>query len=197
MAFILDIDLDYFPLFEEPVCRLDEVLEWAERPVDFIVDEHHKVMKPWVAAIKNNVIETPTFVLHVDEHHDMLSEHRPVQSGNFIYFVLRRWKNCHVHWLTTAPIDYPDAWLSDEAWQSVRARFSSGSRLNATWPKPDLVSVCTSPGFVESSLARRLLERIAHLGYWPNAWPEESQLKVAPMPAPDMTKPELRKLGNR
>ena len=45
MSCILDIDLDYFRLFNDPIRRLDEVLEWARRPVDLTVDKHHKVLK--------------------------------------------------------------------------------------------------------------------------------------------------------
>ncbi len=163
MAFILDIDLDYFHLFKNPIDRLEEVLEFAGRPVDFIVEKHHEVVKRWDSAIKKGVIDPPTFILHVDEHHDMLSEHPPMQFGNFIYFVMLKWKKCHVHWLTEDPIDYPDMWLSEDAWKSVRGRFSSGSSLEHEWshPKPDLVSVCTSPGFIDKSLCSRLLERIA------------------------------------
>ena len=74
MSCILDIDLDYFRLFNDPIRRLDKVLGWARRPVDVIVDEHHKVLKHWDRAIGKGVIEAPTFILHVDEHHDMLSE---------------------------------------------------------------------------------------------------------------------------
>ena len=68
MSCILDIDLDYFRLFSDPIRRLDEVLEWARRPVDLIVDEHHQVLKYWARATANGVIEAPTFILHVDEH---------------------------------------------------------------------------------------------------------------------------------
>ena len=105
MSCILDIDLDYFRLFNDPIRRLDEVLGWAGRPVDLIVDEHHKVLKYWDRAIEKGVIEAPTFILHVDEHHDMLSEQPPVLFGNFLYFAMRKWPDCRVHWLTENPID--------------------------------------------------------------------------------------------
>ncbi len=82
MAFILDIDLDYFQFFKNPIGRLEEVLQFARRPVDFIVDKHHKVVKRWDTAIKKGIIRAPTFILHVDEHHDMLSEHPPMQFGS-------------------------------------------------------------------------------------------------------------------
>ena len=52
MSCILDIDLDYFRFFNDPIRRLDEVLEWARRPVDLIVDEHHEVLKHWDTAIR-------------------------------------------------------------------------------------------------------------------------------------------------
>jgi len=161
MSFILDLDLDYFGLFKYPVKRLDAVLHWARRPIEVIVDHHHKVLDHWDSAVKAGRIDQPTFILHVDEHHDMLSEQRPIQFGNFLYFVMLKWPTCRVHWLNKGPIDYPDMWLSEEAWQRVGSRFTSGSRLNPSWPEPDFVSVCTSPGFVEEPLRRELLERIA------------------------------------
>ena len=167
MSCILDIDLDYFRLFSDPIRRLDEVLEWARRPVDLIVGEHHKVLKHWDRAIAKGAIKAPTFILHVDEHHDMLSERPPVLFGNFLYFAMRKWPDCQVHWLNKDPIDDPTVWLSEGAWASVGGRFRSGARLNSKWPRPQLVSVCTSPGFIEKSLSQELLERIDELGLGP------------------------------
>ncbi len=161
MSFIVDIDLDYFRLFKAPLRRLDQVLKCAGRPVDFIVDHHHEVVERWETAISEGIIGTPTFILHIDEHHDMLGEQLPMNLGNFMYFVMQKWSHCHVCWLTKEPIDHPAMWLSEEAWESVRARWRSVSRLDSRWPQPDLVSVCTSPGFIEESLSRRLLQRIA------------------------------------
>jgi hypothetical protein len=161
MSFILDIDLDYFGLFRHPIKRLDAVLHWARRPIDVIVQYHHEVLGHWDSAVKEGRIDQPTFILHIDEHHDMLGEQPPIQFGNFLYFGMLKWPACRVHWLTKAPIDYPDMWLSEEAWQRVASRFTSGARLNANWPKPDFISVCTSPGFVEEPLRQELLERIA------------------------------------
>ena len=34
---------------------------------------------------------------------------------------------------------------------------------------PELVSVCTSPGFIEKSLSQELLKRIDELGYGSNS----------------------------
>ena len=172
MSCILDIDLDYFRLFNDPIRRLDEVLEWARRPVDLTVDKHHKVLKHWNRAIAKGVIKAPTFILHADEHHDMLSEQPPVLFGNFLYFAMRKWPDCRVHWLTKDPIDDPTMWLSEDAWSSVGDRFRSGSSLNSKWPMPELVSVCTSPGFIEKSLSQELLERIDELGYGPSKMSE-------------------------
>lgn len=57
--------------------------------------------------------------LHVDEHHDMMSEMPPVNFGSFMYFAMREWPECRVHWVMPDPIDYPDMWLSDEVWDAV------------------------------------------------------------------------------
>jgi hypothetical protein len=61
--------------------------------------------------------------------------------------------------VTPHPIDFPDIWLSEKAWRSVSRRFDCASGLSPSWPKPDLVSVCTSPGFVEDQLCQELLAR--------------------------------------
>ena len=50
-------------------------------------------------------------------------------------------------------IDSPAMWLDDEIWDSLRRRFSQGPQRPARWPKPDVVSVCTSPEFVVPNLA--------------------------------------------
>ena len=74
MSSILDIDLDYFYFFDKPVEELDRLLAWAGRPVDFVVEHHHEAFERWVNAVKHRVIRAPQFILHVDEHHDMLSD---------------------------------------------------------------------------------------------------------------------------
>ena len=122
MSFILDIDLDYFGLFNDPIIKLVKILRWADRPVDSIIDLHHKALKEWSKAIKKGLIDKPIFILHIDEHHDMLGETPPVQFGNFIFFALQQWPDCHVHWLTRNPIDHPQMWLSESAWELVSGR---------------------------------------------------------------------------
>lgn len=77
---------------------------------------HHEVLDHWESAIKVGRIDHPTFILHVDEHHDMLSEQRPIQFGNFLYFVMLKWPACRVHWLAKAPIDYPDMCGQQAVW---------------------------------------------------------------------------------
>ena len=41
MSVILDIDLDYFRCSDEPLKRLNELLAWANRPVDSVFTNHH------------------------------------------------------------------------------------------------------------------------------------------------------------
>ena len=160
MSAILDIDLDYFRFFDSPVERLDELLAWADRPVDALFDEHHEAFKFWIHAVSRGAIDTPEFILHVDEHHDMLGERPPANFGNFLYFAMRRWPTCKVHWLVDMKIDSPAQWLSEEAWASVARRFTTGNRLRCNWRKPDIVTVATSPGFLEEALRKRLMRRI-------------------------------------
>jgi hypothetical protein len=86
MTSILDIDMDYFNLLDDPLDRLNELLDWAKRPVDKVVDHHHKSLEYWKQALSKRSLAAPQFILHVDEHHDMLGETRPIQFGNFLYF---------------------------------------------------------------------------------------------------------------
>lgn len=160
MSVILDIDLDYFGLFEQPMTELERLLTWAGRPVDFVVEHHHEAYTRWKQMVAAHVVPSPHLIIHADEHHDMLSERPPANLGNFIYFVLRHWPDCPVVWVTPQPIDYPDLWLSDDAWAAVSSRFECARRFRRRWPQPDVVSVCSSPDFIDARLSRRLLERV-------------------------------------
>ena len=153
---ILDIDLDYFNLVDDPVRRFRELLAWACRPVDFFVEEHHRVLRLWRARIKKGSMVPPTHILHVDEHHDMMDEKISPNIANVMFHAMRRWPRCRVHWLVEDPIDSPEMWLNEKAWRSLAPRFSMGPRRPRGWPKPDLVSVCTSPDFICPDLRQRL-----------------------------------------
>jgi hypothetical protein len=87
----------------------------------------------------------------------MFCERRPIGLGNFLYFAMQQWPDCRLHWQVNKPIDLPSTWLSDEAWDSVANRFTMGPRRKREWPKPDIVTVCTSPGFVDERLAAKLV----------------------------------------
>lgn len=163
MSSILDIDLDYFAILDNPVKRLKDLLEWGNQPVEIIVEQHHKILKQWETCIKKGIIDPPTYVLHVDEHHDTMDEKRTPNVANFIYHAMRKWTNCHVHWLVEQPIDSPEMWLSENAWNTINQRFSIGAQRPQDWPKPDLVSVCTSPEFIDKTLRCRLQE---HIDLW-------------------------------
>ena len=166
MSVILDIDLDYFALFKQPVAELERLLDWAQRPVDFVVQHHHEAYRRWRHLVTEGAIRRPDFILHADEHHDMMSDRPPANFGSFLYFAMRQWPKCRVVWLTPQPIDSPDLWLSDDAWDAVSSRFRCAKRFRQDWPKPDLVSVCTSPDFIDKGLSEVLLERVS--GSWHN-----------------------------
>ena len=51
-------------------------------------------------------------------------------AGNFLYFAMRRWPNCRVHWLVDVKIDSPEQWLPEDEWKSLARRFTIGSRWN-------------------------------------------------------------------
>jgi hypothetical protein len=153
---ILDIDLDYFNEIPEPVVRLEQLLNWAACPVSMVVERHNHAFTRWKKKCQAHGIE-PSHILHVDEHHDMMDQREQTNISNFMFHAMRMWPQCRVHWLVQHPIDSPTMWLEDEMWDSLRRRFSYGPHRPARWPKPDLVSVCTSPSFVPLNLAEQLL----------------------------------------
>lgn len=157
MSSILDIDLDYFTLMKDPVKSLEDLLAWAKCPVSFVVDKHHKALGRWIKLVSNRTMGEPEHVLHVDEHHDMMDEGQPLNIANFLFHAMRRWPKVRVHWLVDEPLDDPSVWLSEEAWKTVSDRFTWGPKRPKKWPKPQIVSVCTSPEFVSLKLRRELL----------------------------------------
>ena len=157
MSSILDIDLDYFNLADDPVRELQDLLAWADRPVAFVVDRHHDVLPRWTTRIRRGTLLPPQFILHVDEHHDMMNEKLTPNIANVMYHAMIRWPACRVCWMANGRIDDPSQWLEYWTWEDLKGRFRMVDRLPSRWPKPDLVSVCTSPEFVEPDLLRRLI----------------------------------------
>ena len=143
MCSILDIDLDYFNQLPEPGVSLEHLLNWAGRPVSMVMERHNHAFARWRTKWR-----THNIILHVDKHHDMMDQRPQTNIANFMFHAMRVWPQCRVHWLVQYPIDSPDMWLEDEMWDSFRSRFTHGPHRPARWPKPDLVSVCTSPDFV-------------------------------------------------
>ena len=165
MSSILDIDLDYFSLMENPEGRLQELLEWGACPVTFIVENHHKAYSRWKNLVEKGKLTQPSHILHVDEHHDMMDQKRTTNIANFMYHAMQMWDNCRVHWMVQYPIDSPEMWLKDDVWESLSGRFSVDSGRPHGWPKPDIVSVCSSPDFVSDDLLQRLLVIAKELGH--------------------------------
>jgi hypothetical protein len=157
MSSILDIDLDYFNLLENPEQRLHELLEWGDCPIAFVVEKHHKAYSRWKDRVKRGTPAQPSHILHVDEHHDMMDEKRNTNIANFMYHAMRTWEHCRVHWMVDTPIDSPEIWLDDDVWKSFSQRFSIGPNRPHGWPKPEIVSICTSPEFINIDLLQRLL----------------------------------------
>jgi hypothetical protein len=160
MSSILDIDLDYFNLLEDPLRRFDELLEWAGRPVAFIVERHHEAFARWKGRVRRGTLEEPQWILHVDEHHDMMDEKKNSNIANVMYQAMRAWPTCRAHWLVENNIDSPDMWLSQDTWAELRTRFSAGYERPLRWPKPDLVCVCTSPGFAREGIREQLIDLV-------------------------------------
>ena len=157
MYSILDIDLDYFNLLPEPGVSLENLLNWAGLPVSMIVERHNHAFARWKTKLRTHGI-VPTHILHVDEHHDMMDQRPQTNIANFMFHAMRIWSQCRVHWLVQYPIDSPAMWLDDDTWDLFRHRFTHGPHRPARWPKPDLVSVCTSPDFVSPAVTQELLK---------------------------------------
>jgi len=103
MSSILDIDLAYFAVIERPLDRLKELLYWGGRPVTIVTDRHHEVLSCWKTAQDKGTIATPSHILHVDEHHDMMDEQRRRNIANFVYHAMLLRPSCRLFWL----VDYP------------------------------------------------------------------------------------------
>ena len=157
MSSILDIDLDYFDQMDDPVQRLSQLLAWAACPVAFVVENHHEAFRRWMDCVDNGRLPEPQYILHADEHHDMMDETAKPNIANFIYHAMRIWPQVRVHWLVEQAIDSPSMWLSEETWMVLSERFTFGARRPRNWPKPDLVSVCTSPEFVSVTRRKELM----------------------------------------
>ncbi len=157
---ILDIDLDYFNLMDSPVAALHELLEWAQRPISIVVERHSQVLRAWHLEMDSRGLPEPTHILHVDEHHDMMNERSNVNIANVMVHAMQLWSACRVHWLVTEAIDSPGMWLDETTWRCLRQRFSTGSVRPPRWPKPEIVSVCISPEFVEEPLRDQLMAAI-------------------------------------
>jgi hypothetical protein len=160
MYSILDIDLDYFNQMPDPALRLKQLLDWAGCPVSMVVERHNNAFSRWRQRWCIHCI-TPSHILHVDEHHDMMDQRQQTNIANFMFHAMDIWPHCRVHWLVQHPIDSPAMWIEDETWNSFRRRFSYGPHRPVRWPKPDLVSVCTSPDFVSPMLLEQLLEVVS------------------------------------
>jgi hypothetical protein len=157
MCSILDIDLDYFNLISNPAQKLSKLLKWASCPIFFVVENHHEVLPLWKKYVKKEHFHEPEYLLHVDEHHDMMDEKSKPNIGNVVYHAMKTWLNLRVHWMVDNRIDSPTMWLSEDAWKSVSARLTWSSHRPRNWAKPRMVSVCTSPEFVPMSLHNDLM----------------------------------------
>ena len=160
MYSILDIDLDYFNEIENPNNVLHDILCWAGRPADFIVEKHSHALPRWEKRLSRTNNHAPSHILHMDEHHDMMDERTITNIGNVMYQAMRIWPKCKIHWLVQYPIDSPAMWLSDATWKTFRRRFTSGQTRPIAWPRPHLVSICTSPEFLTGELKNDLLKVI-------------------------------------
>jgi len=158
MSSILDIDLDYFNLIENPEQKLSELLTWGDCQIAFVVEKHHKAYARWKDMVNRGTVTQPSHILHIDEHHDMMSQQKRPNIANFIFHAMQEWENCQVYWMVDMAIDSPEMWIDDDVWESLKRRFIVGSEIPKGWPKPNIVSICTSPEFINDNLLQKLLK---------------------------------------
>ena len=175
MASILDIDLDYFNLVSDPIRELSELLAWANRPVDVLADSHADAMRHRAKLVNSGRLPVPMYVLHVDEHHDMMDQRNTINIANVMYHTMRRWPNCRVYWMAEGSIDTPGMWLDPDVWKQLRRRFRIGRQRLKQWPAPNFVSVTISADFVWPSLGDALLEAIM---WWQKKWPNHEVHRI-------------------
>jgi hypothetical protein len=56
MSSILDIDLDYFNLCQNPEQQFYELLNWGSCPIAFAVKKHHKAFSRWKDRVKKGIL---------------------------------------------------------------------------------------------------------------------------------------------
>ncbi len=163
MTSILDIDLDYFNFVSDPIRALSEMLAWADRPVDIVADNHADAMHRWIKLVGSGKLSSPTHILHVDEHHDMMDQKSGINIANVMYHAMSKWPKCRVHWMTQEPVDTPAMWLEHDVWRRLRTRFRMGNQRPRKWPSPDLLSVTISADFLRPGLKDALMAEIMRM----------------------------------
>ena len=93
MSSILDIDLDFFDLVENPEQKLHELLAWGDRPIAFVVEKHHKAYSRWKDRVKRGTLAPPSHILHVDQHHDMMDQKSNTNIAYFMYHAMSERSN--------------------------------------------------------------------------------------------------------
>jgi len=58
LSSILDIDLDYFNLVNNPVTSIGRLLAWAGRPVCIVAEDHAQVVKKWRRRLEGPECDT-------------------------------------------------------------------------------------------------------------------------------------------
>lgn len=108
----------------------------------------------------------------------MMDERVTPNIGHFMRFAMEEWPQCRVYWLVEQGFDAPRFCLGDE----------TGSAIPQNWLKPDLVTVCISPDFVECDLLARLTKEVRDAAYWNASQllpsPQESALHSPRQPRP-------------
>ena len=162
MSSILDIDLDYFNLVSDPIGALTELLAWSHRPVDVVADNHADAMRHWAKLVDAGSTPVPRYILHVDEHHDMMDQKNTINIANVMYHAMLRWPRCRVYWMAEDSIETPGMWLDPDVWGRLRRRFRMGRQRPKKWPTPHFLSVTISVDFVRPDLRDALMEEIMY-----------------------------------
>ncbi|MFO7899930.1 MAG: UPF0489 family protein [Planctomycetota bacterium] len=54
------------------------------------MEHHHHALREWRATVRRGRLSLPTYILHIDEHHDMMDERGQPNIANVMVRAMRR-----------------------------------------------------------------------------------------------------------
>lgn len=166
---LLSVDLDWLNGADDPIRKLNGVLNHIPQDIPAIMTvEHHEFLPQLREWIKSGKVKTPFNVLNLDEHHDYYTHsppHHPcgleINCGNWGYRLLLEWYNRYtwVHNGDTTLCDWEHAklWLANSG-----ISFSKRAIHRLGTLKSEIVAVvfCVSPDYLTDEMQDKIAEAI-------------------------------------